>query len=449
MKGEIFNRVRHNYGELGGKNQGMIAELVFVGTELLLGQILNTNAQFLSQKLSLLGVDNYFQVTVGDNPGRLAETLRQALGRADVVITSGGLGPTQDDLTRDIAAEVTGRPLALDTALAAELEGWFSRRGRRMSENNLRQCMVPQGATVLPNPNGTAPGLIVPAADGKAIVLLPGPPNELLPMFDNQVVPYLTGHMDGAPLMLVTRTLRFADIGESLLEDRLKDIVTEQDDPTVAPYAQLAEVHLRLATKAVDPAAGLARIAPLEARIRERVGRYLYGVDATTLEEALGNLLRERGLHLTAAESCTGGLLAKRITDVSGSSDYFLGGLVTYADAAKTALLGVPEALLTAHGAVSEPVAAAMATGALVRMGADVALSITGIAGPGGGTAAKPVGTVCLGRAARPGAGAGQPADGQPETRTLTLQLWGSRRDIRERSAQNALALARRFLLGQ
>lgn len=427
----------------------MIAELVFVGTELLLGQILNTNAQFLSQKLSLLGIDNYYQVIVGDNPRRMAETLRQALGRADVVITSGGLGPTQDDLTRDIAAEVTGRPLALDAALAAELEDWFAQRGRKMSENNLRQCMVPQGATVLPNPNGTAPGLIVPAEGGKAIVLLPGPPNELRPMFDIQVIPFLTARIGGAPLMLVSRTLRFVDIGESLLEDRLKDIISEQQDPTVAPYAQLAEVHLRLSTKAASREEGLARIAPLEARIRERVGKHLYGTDDTTLEEAVGDLLRERGLRLTAAESCTGGLLAKRITDIAGSSDYFLGSFVTYANTAKTRLIGVPDDLLAAHGAVSEPVAAAMATGALAALQADVALAITGVAGPGGGTAAKPVGMVCFGLAARPGAAAGTPGNGPPEVRTMTLQLWGSRRDIRERSAQNALALLRRYLLGQ
>jgi len=427
----------------------MIAELVFVGTELLLGQILNTNAQFLSQKLSLLGIDNYYQVTVGDNPARVAETLRQALSRADVVITSGGLGPTQDDLTRDVAAEVTGRPLALDSALAAELEGWFRQRGRRMSDNNLRQCLVPHGATVLPNPNGTAPGLVVPAAENKAIILLPGPPNELRPMFDNQVVPYLTGRMDGAPLMLVTRTLRFVDIGESLLEDRLKDIISEQQDPTVAPYAQLAEVHLRLATKAASVEAGLARILPLEERIRERVGKYLYGLNETPLEEAVGQLLRERGLHLTAAESCTGGLLAKRLTDVPGSSDYFVGSFIAYANAAKTGLVGVPAELIAAHGAVSEPVAAAMAEGALNRLAADIALSITGVAGPGGGTATKPVGTVCLGLAARPGAAAGKPGHGPAEVRTLTLQLWGSRRDVRERSAQNALALLRRYILGQ
>ncbi|MFZ5817824.1 MAG: competence/damage-inducible protein A [Bacillota bacterium] len=422
----------------------MIAELLFVGTELLLGEILNTNAQYLSERLALLGVDVYYQTTVGDNPERMRATFRQALSRADVVIASGGLGPTMDDITREIAAEVTGRPLALDQQLVDELAAWFATRGRSMPENNKRQCMVPAGATVLRNDRGTAPGLIIPAEGGRAVILLPGPPIELKPMFEQQVIPYLTDRLGGVPLTLVSRTLRFIDIGESALEEAIGDLMEAQSDPTIAPYAKTGEVHLRLATKARTAEEGLARIAPVEAEIRRRVGRHCYGIDATSLEEAVGRLLKERGLVLTLAESCTGGLVAKRITDVPGSSAYFSMGFTTYANEAKQRFLGVPEGLLAEHGAVSEPVAAAMAEGALRAAGADLAVGITGIAGPDGGTPAKPVGTVCFALAAR-GEKGGLPGG----TWSRTVQLWGSRADIRDRSATFALGMIRRYILGQ
>ncbi len=422
----------------------MIAELVFVGTELLLGEILNTNAQYLSERLALLGLDVYYQTTVGDNPERMRHTFRQALSRADVVIASGGLGPTMDDLTRDIAAEVTGRELGLDQALLSELEAWFGKWGRKMPPNNARQCMVPQGATVLKNDRGTAPGLIIPAEGGKAVILLPGPPIELKPMFEMQVIPYLTSRLGGVPLSLVSRTLRFIDIGESALEEALKDLMAVQEDPTIAPYAKTGEVHLRLATKAPSQEEGLARIAPVENEIRNRLGAYLYGLNSTSLEEAVGDLLKERGLILTLAESCTGGLVAKRITDVPGSSAYFTMGFSTYANEAKVKFLGVPGDLIAAHGAVSEEVARAMAQGAMERAEADLAVAITGVAGPGGGTPAKPVGTVCFALAGREGK-AGLPAG----VWSRTIQLWGSRADVRERSSVHALAMIRRYILGQ
>jgi nicotinamide-nucleotide amidase len=441
------------------------AELVFVGTELLLGEILNTNAQYLSQQLALLGVDVYHQQVVGDNPERLAAVFRQALGRCDVVIASGGLGPTMDDITREVAAEVAGRPLAIDPDLLKGLESWFAGRGRSMPPNNARQAMVPQGATILPNDRGTAPGLIIPADDGKAIILLPGPPIELRPMFDGQVIPYLARQMGATPQVLVSRTLRFIDIGESALEDALKDLIAAQSDPSIAPYAKTGEVHLRLATKAADQAEGLARIAPVEAAIRERVGQHIYGLDNTSLEEAVGQLLLERGMMVATAESCTGGLIAKRVTDVAGSSAYIGMGLVTYSNEAKMQLLGVPAETLAAHGAVSEETVRAMAEGALRVSGAHVAVAVSGIAGPGGGTADKPVGTVCVGLAARGGAGAQTPIGAQTPagdqtpsgataelpagTWTRTLHLWGSRADVRDRTATHALAMIRRYLLGQ
>lgn len=420
----------------------MNAELVFVGTELLLGEILNTNAQYLSQQLAQLGVDVYHQVVVGDNAERLRAVLQQALGRADVVIACGGLGPTDDDLTREVAAAVTGRPLQLDQELLRDLEAWFAVRGRRMTENNRRQCMVPAGATVLPNDRGTAPGLIIPAEGGKAVVLLPGPPGELQPMFAHHVVPYLTARNGGRPLRLVTRTLRFVGIGESALADRLKDLLAGQSDPTLATYAKTGEVHLRLATRAAGQEEGLARIAPVEAEIRARLGRYLYGVDDEDLAAVVGRLLTERGLTVATAESCTGGLVAKRITDVAGSSAYFRMAFVTYAAEAKVQFLGVPEALIAAHGVVSEPVARAMAQGALERAGVDVAVATTGVAGPGGGTPETPVGTVCFGLAAR-GAGALSPG-----VWAETVRLYGDREEVRERAAVHALALVRRYLLG-
>lgn len=409
----------------------MIVECVFVGTELLLGEILNTNAQYLSQRLAELGIDQYFQVTVGDNPDRLEATLRQALSRADVVITSGGLGPTPDDITREVAARVTGRPLRLDPGVLAEVEGWFRRTGRTMPENNRRQALVPEGATVLPNPVGTAPGLIVPAGDGsgKALILLPGPPHELQRMFTDHVVPYLTSRLGDRPLRLFSRILRFCGIGESALAELLGEDLLTRSDPTVALYAKVGEVHLRLATKAATPEEAEGRFAPVLAAIRERAGRYLYGTDATDLETAVGALLRERGETLALAESCTGGLVAQRITAVPGASAYFLAGYVTYSNEAKVEVLGIPREVLAAHGAVSEATVRAMATGARERSGATWAVSISGIAGPTGGTPEKPVGTVWIGLA----------GPGVVEARRY--QFRGSRQEIRQWAAQTALAL--------
>lgn len=421
----------------------MIAELVFVGTELLLGEILNSNAQFMSQRLALLGIDVFHQQVVGDNAERLGGVLRQALERSDVVITSGGLGPTMDDITREVAAEVAGHPLELNQELLAELKAWFERRGRAMSANNIRQVMVPEGATVLPNDRGTAPGLIIPASGEKVIIVLPGPPNEIRPMFERQVIPYLTERIGGTPLTLVSRTLRFIDIGESSLEDALKDLIAAQQDVSIAPYAKLGECHLRLAAKAPDAAAGLAQIQPVEAEIRRRLGKHIYGMDETPLEQAVGTLLLKRQMQVALAESCTGGLVAKRLTDVPGSSAYFGAGFVTYSNEAKHQFLGVPTEMLAEHGAVSEPVVRAMAAGALERSQADVALAISGIAGPDGGTPDKPVGTVWFGLAAR--GSAGLPAG----VWALQQQCWGSREDVRSRSATLVLAALRRYLLHQ
>lgn len=411
----------------------MNAELVFVGTELLLGEILNSNAQYLSQRLAELGIDCYYQVTVGDNAERLAGVLRQALGRADVVITTGGLGPTMDDLTKETVAEVLGLPMQLHEPSLRHIEEVFARLGRPMAENNRKQAMNPAGGLVLENRHGTAPGVAIPIPAGadpprQAVIVLPGPPREMQPMFEQGAVPFLLRMLGEKATTLVARTLRFVGIGESDLETRIRDLIEAQSDPFIAPYAKLGEVHLRLSTKARTREEGLARIAPVEAAIRQRVGGFCYGVDDRPLEAVVGDRLAERGWTVAVAESCTGGLLAKRLTDVPGSSAYFLAGLVTYSNEAKRALLGVPEETLRAFGAVSDETALAMARGVRERTGCTVGVAITGIAGPGGATAEKPVGTVHIA------------VEGPKGSWVRRYQFPVRDRDnVRQRSAQEAL----------
>ncbi|MEX2356509.1 MAG: competence/damage-inducible protein A [Thermaerobacterales bacterium] len=430
----------------------MRADLIFVGTELLLGEILNTNAQYLSRRLAQLGVDVYVQTVVGDNLDRLSDVLADAVNRSDVVITTGGLGPTMDDLTRDAVARVIGRGLVEDPVLIAELEKHFERRGVPMTENNRRQACLPEGASPVPNRNGTAPGISLRHA-GCLILCLPGPPRELMPMFEDEVAPRLLGNGKARLQTLYSRVLKVVGMGESAVEHLLSDLVAGQSDPTIAPYAKSQELHLRLATKASDEQEAEARFAPLETEIRRRLGRHLYGRDDETLEEITGRELVRRGLVLALAESCTGGLIGHRITNVAGSSDYFLMSLVAYDNRVKEQLLGVPAAVLAAHGAVSAETAAAMAEGALARLRScsgmsnqaaghhidrptgHVTLAVTGIAGPGGGTADKPVGTVFCAAA------------GLGYTVTLPLALRGSRSEIKHRSATMALNLLREYLL--
>lgn len=405
------------------------AELVMIGTEMLLGEIIDTNAAKLAQKLAGLGIHVYLKTTVGDNWTRMAAVLSQALTRADIVITSGGLGPTQDDLTREVVAAVLGMPLVEDPAAREHVENWFRRINRPMSPSNRKQALIPQGATVIPNPRGTAPGII--ARRGKqAVICLPGVPYELETMMDETVIPYLRQHyVTGGSLH--SRVLRFYGIGESLLAERLHDLL-EMENPTVAPYAGRVEVRVRVTARAKTPGEAEAMLAPVEEEIRRRVGTYLYGYDQDTLETVAGRALRAAGWTLALAESCTGGLIAGRITNVPGSSDYFRGGVVAYSNDAKVALLGVPPDVLAAHGAVSAEVAEAMAIGAKDRLGATLGVSVTGIAGPGGGTAEKPVGLVYIGLA-RGG-----------WTEVHRLQSAGDRERIRWHTSQAALDLIRR-----
>lgn len=412
----------------------MIAETLSVGTELLLGQIVDTDAVFLAQMLSRLGIPLYFRTTVGDNPSRIQEALRLALSRADLVITIGGLGPTMDDLTKEMATEVLGVPLVEDAAHAEWLRGLGRERGwPTVPESFSKQALVPQSGRGLPNPNGTALGALFEKG-GKTVICLPGPPNELVPMAEGSVEPYLRERTAGQRQVIRSRTLRIIGMGESSVEDRVRDLM-RGDNPTVAPYAKTGEVHLRITARAASEAEADQQIAPIEQALRDRLGDVVYGADDETLEYALVHLLLLLGQSLATAESCTGGLIAQRLTSVPDSSQVFGEGFVTYSNAAKTKNVNVPETLLAVHGAVSAEVAQAMATGARTVANADLAVSVTGIAGPGGGTDEKPVGTVHIGLA----------WDGGVVSEHH--QFLGGRADVRWRSAQSALALVRRFLL--
>ena len=406
------------------------AEILCVGTELLLGDIVNTNAAYLARAMSALGISVYHQSVVGDHPARLKEAVDLALSRADLVITSGGLGPTYDDITREVVAGALGRELLLDEAILGGIRAYFARSGRVMTDNNRRQAMVPDGAIVLPNDQGTAPGLIIAEeASGKTAILLPGPPRELIPMFEHYAKPYLATRTDG---VLFSRNIHILGMGESTVESHLKDLMVEGKNPTIAPYCQAGEVRLRVTAKAEDETQAMAMCDEVIARIRETpVGSCIYAVGngEDTLEAVAIRALLSRGLTVATAESCTGGLIAKRLTDIPGSSAAVVGGFVTYTNEMKMAMLGVLRDTLERYTAVSEQTAAEMARGARRKTGADIALSTTGYAGPGGGTADCPVGTVFVGISTK---------DGERVVR-LTLSPDRSRDYIRTLAASNAL----------
>jgi nicotinamide-nucleotide amidase len=411
-------------------------EIVGVGTELLLGQIVNTNAAWIGQRLADVGWDCLRHTAVGDNEARIAEVIREALGRADAVIVTGGLGPTQDDVTREAIAAVAGVPLVRRPELEAWLRERFARMGvQRMAEMNLRQADVPEGARHIDNPRGTAPGLIV-EVDGRPAYAVPGVPREMEGMLERVVLPDLAARA-GEGRAIVSRTLRTAGVGESRLAERLTPLWEEAGagEVTLAYLASPGEVRVRLTAVGATRDEALADIAPVEASIREQLGDIVYGTDDETLEAAVGRLLRERGGTLATAESLTGGLLGGRITGVPGSSGYYLGGVVAYATDAKASLLGVDLELLAADGPVSEPVAAAMAEGARKAFGADLGLAATGVAGPAE-QAGRPVGTLCLGVADAAG------------TATRTLTAPGDRTQVRLWTSAVALDLVRRRLEG-
>ncbi|MFL8709120.1 competence/damage-inducible protein A [Clostridioides sp. GD02377] len=375
----------------------MKAEIISVGTEILLGDIVNTNSQFLAKELASLGIEVYHQSTVGDNKQRLLECFDESLKRSDLVITTGGLGPTGDDMTKETAAEYFGQELELHKPSLEVLESFFVKTGRKMAENNMKQVYFPKDAIVLKNNNGTAPGAILKKND-KSIIVLPGPPREMKAMFNESVKPYLQQFTNE---MLVSKTLRLYGIGESNLELEILDIINEQTNPTVALYAKELEVTIRITAKAKNEKDAFELIKPVEEEIKNRVGKYIYtegdisvSEGETALEDAVAKLLVEKNLTIAVAESCTGGLVSSSLINYSGISSVFLEGCVTYSNEAKMKRLGVKRETLEEFGAVSEQTAIEMAEGIAKGLGANIGISTTGVAGPGGGTEEKPVGLV-------------------------------------------------------
>jgi nicotinamide-nucleotide amidase len=373
------------------------AEIIAVGSELLGTTRLDTNSLLLTEQLAAMGIEVLAKHVVGDHRATLAQAFREARARADLIILTGGLGPTDDDLTRDVVADVLGRPMDIDEAIVERIRARFARRGMRMPDVNRRQAQVPRGATVLDNPNGTAPGLHIDDRNS-LVVLLPGPPREMKPMFERLCAGALaaragTERVYSASLFVTGRS-------ESDVEQTVQPIYSKWRDaspPIVTTIlAAMGQIELHLSLRAADGPAGAAAVARARDELARALGDDVYSTDGRMMPEVVGDLLRMRGYSLTAAESCTGGLLLSRLTDVPGSSDYVHGGIVAYDNEAKVAWLDVPRALLAQHGAVSEPVAIAMAEGIRARTRADVAVAITGIAGPGGGTPEKPVGTVVI-----------------------------------------------------
>lgn len=408
--------------------------MISTGTELLLGQILNTNAQFLGRELAELGIDVYFQTTVGDNAARVTEALETAMKRADLIIVTGGLGPTEDDLTKETIAKMLGLKMHLDEDVLSELRKFFHQRGRKMPENNTKQALLPECSAAIPNKIGTAPGMIIESGE-KIFVVLPGPPVEMQPMFDETVVPYLKRRTGANRAMIVSKVLKILGVGESSVEEQIKDLVDTQTNPTIAFLAPRGEVYVRLTAKASSKNEADGLIKGVEKEIRRRFGDYIYGADAETLETVVAGLLKKHGLTISAAESCTGGLIAQRLTTVPGISENFMYSMVTYSNEAKTQFLGVPPETLDQFGAVSEETALEMVKGVRQAGGTDLAVAVTGIAGPGGGTPDKPVGLVYIGFADR-------------DTTIVQPNLFaGDREVIRWQTANVALNMVRKYLL--
>lgn len=370
----------------------MNAELIAVGTEILLGDIVNTDAQVISQGLSELGINVFYQTVVGDNPARLRHVVETARDRADIIITTGGLGPTLDDLTKETLATVFGKKMALHQPSLDRIKDFFQTIGREMTPNNEKQAWLPEGCTVFTNEWGTAPGCAFEAY-GKHVLMLPGPPRECNPMWKECAMPYLYKLAGGC---IVSRNIRVFGLGESNMEAILHDMMEQSKNPTIAPYAKTSECFARVTAKADTPAECEKLLEPVVEKICGLLGDDVYGVDVDSLEQVVGDGLRQRGMTLAVAESCTGGLLSKRITDVPGCSDYYLGGVCSYANEVKMNLLGVKKETLDTLGAVSSEVAEQMAEGVAKALGADVGVGITGVAGPGGGTEEKPVGLVYI-----------------------------------------------------
>ena len=415
----------------------MITELISVGTEILLGNIVNTNSAYLSEKCAELGLSVYYQTVVGDNETRMRETIQTALDRSDIVILTGGLGPTEDDLTKEVTAEVMGMKLVEDRHSRKLMEAYLEQYKknnpqRKITANNYKQAMVPKGAIVLDNHNGTAPGLIL-EKKGKIAILLPGPPGEMKPMFEHDIAPYLNKKQ---PEGIYSHMVKVCGIGESRAETMVADLMDAQTNPTLAPYAKTGEVHFRVTARACSEEAAEKLMEPMIEEMKKRFGDAVYTTEENvTLEESVIRLLEEKKMTVTTAESCTGGKLSGRLLNVAGASSVYNEGYITYANASKEKILGVKHETLETYGAVSEQTAAEMALGAAKAAGADAALSVTGIAGPGGGTAEKPVGLVYIGCAVK------------GEVTVREYRFTGNREKNRDYAVARAITLLREELL--
>ncbi|MBU3110573.1 competence/damage-inducible protein A [Clostridium lacusfryxellense] len=409
----------------------MKAEILAIGTEILLGDIVNTNTQYIAKRLADLGISVYHQSVVGDNPERLLEAYNLAFSRADLVIATGGLGPTKDDLTKEVAFEYFGKQSVVHEPSLKIIEDYFKRVDRPMTKNNRKQAYFPIDAVVLPNNNGTAPGCIIDE-NSKIIALLPGPPWEMKPMFEEAVIPYLEKLSQG---VLVSKVLRVIGVGESSAETIIEDIMDKQTNPTVAPYAKDGEMTFRITAKANTNEEGLRIIKPMEDEIRSRLGSNIYGEGDTTLENVIGKMLINKKITIATAESCTGGMVASTLINYPGISSSLKEGAVTYSNEAKINRLGVKVETLDKYGAVSSEVAAEMALGIAKTAGTNIGISTTGIAGPDGGSDEKPVGLVYIGLAIN------------GEVKTKKLKLSGKRQEIRKRATMQLLDWLRRELL--
>lgn len=410
----------------------MKAEIIAVGTEILLGDIVNTNAQYISKELASIGIGVYRQEVIGDNEDRLLDLFDEAFKRCDMIITTGGLGPTADDLTKETACKYFNMDLELHEESMKALKEYFSRMNREITENNLKQVYFPKEAKVLPNPNGTAPGAIL-EKDNKIIVILPGPPKEMKPMFNNYVKDYLASKGDG---IITSKVLRFLGIGESKMATKVKDYIDNGVNPTVAPYAKEDDVLLRISAKGKNEEESLKIIEPVANEIKDIMGMDFYGEgEDNTIEDVVAKLLIEKNLTIASAESCTGGYIAGRLVSCAGVSSVFLEGAVTYSNEAKMRTLKVKKSTLDSVGAVSEETAREMAQGIAERAGTDIGISTTGIAGPGGGTKDKPVGLVYMGLYYK------------GKVKAFRFVFNGNREKVRNKAAVTALDLVRRAIL--
>lgn len=409
----------------------MKAEIIAIGTEILLGDIVNSNAQYLAQELAALGIDMYYQQVVGDNEKRIVHAFDEAYSRSDLIITTGGLGPTEDDLTKEVAAKYFNKELLSDEESIEKLKGYFKFRGRKMTENNLKQGLIPEGAIIINNNNGTAPGVII-EENNKIMIILPGPPKEMKPMFEETVRPYLQKKSDS---VLVSKMIKILGIGESAVAEEIKDLMEAQTNPTIAPYAKEVGVNLRVTAKAKNEEEALKLITPIEEEIKRRLTDNVYATEDIAIEDVVAKLLINKKLTISTAESCTGGMIASTLINYPGISEVLLEGAVTYSNEAKHNRLGVKNETLDKYGAVSEETAREMAIGIANTAGTDVSIVTTGIAGPGGGTEEKPVGLVYVGVYA------------QGEVTVKKCIFNGNRSRVRLQATMTGLDMLRRILI--